>query len=115
MTVISPAKTTRVKQALADALNTSRRTLERRFEEVVGRSVYSEIARLRAEYVKRQLIETERPLNPAEARAALNAFPGIEVVRTLERQSQGDTSRAGTDVDHQRARWQLHLEHALHQ
>lgn len=47
---------------LAGALNTSRRTLERRFEEVVGRSVYSEIARLRAEYVKRQLLETERPL-----------------------------------------------------
>lgn len=47
---------------LADAMNTSRRTLERRFEEVVGRSVYSEIARLRAEYVKRQLIETDRPL-----------------------------------------------------
>ncbi|MFK7789295.1 MAG: helix-turn-helix domain-containing protein [Phycisphaeraceae bacterium] len=47
---------------LADALNTSRRTLERRFEEIVGRSVYSEIARLRAEYVKRQLVETKRPL-----------------------------------------------------
>ncbi|MEM6257502.1 MAG: helix-turn-helix domain-containing protein, partial [Planctomycetota bacterium] len=47
---------------LAGALSTSRRTLERRFEEVVGRSVYSEIARLRAEYVKRQLLETDRPL-----------------------------------------------------
>ena len=47
---------------LADVLNTSRRTLERRFEEVVGRSVYSEVARLRGEYVKRQLIETDRPL-----------------------------------------------------
>lgn len=47
---------------LADALHTSRRTLERRFEEVVGRSVYSEVARLRAEYVKRQLIETDRAL-----------------------------------------------------
>lgn len=47
---------------LADALNTSRRTLERRFDEVVGKSVYSEIARLRAEYVKRQLIETDRAL-----------------------------------------------------
>lgn len=47
---------------LADAMNTSRRTLERRFEEVVGQSVYSEIARLRAEYVKRQLLETDHPL-----------------------------------------------------
>lgn len=54
-------QTLRVEQ-LADALNTSRRTLERRFEEVVGQSVYSEIARLRGEYVKRQLIETDRPM-----------------------------------------------------
>ena len=48
---------------LADAMNTSRRTLERRFEEVVGRSVYSEVSRLRAEYVKRQLIDTDRPMS----------------------------------------------------
>ncbi|MGB1125471.1 MAG: helix-turn-helix domain-containing protein [Phycisphaeraceae bacterium] len=48
---------------LADALNTSRRTLERRFEEVVGRSVYSEVARLRAEYVKRYLLDTDQPLS----------------------------------------------------
>lgn len=47
---------------LAEAMSTSRRTLERRFEEVVGSSVYSEIARLRAEYVKRQLVETDHPL-----------------------------------------------------
>jgi LacI family transcriptional regulator len=47
---------------LAEALHTSRRTLERRFEEIVGRSVYSEIARLRAEYVKRQLVETKHSL-----------------------------------------------------
>eukprot|EP00752_Nemacystus_decipiens_P013734 g12187.t1 len=49
-------------EALAQALGTSRRTLERRFEEVVDNSVYSEIARLRAEYVKRQLIETDQSL-----------------------------------------------------
>lgn len=48
---------------LADAMNTSRRTLERRFEDVVGQSVYSEIARLRAEYVKRQLLETDHALS----------------------------------------------------
>ena len=47
---------------LADAMSTSRRTLERRFEEVVGQSVYSEIARLRAEYVKRQLLETDHAM-----------------------------------------------------
>jgi LacI family transcriptional regulator len=48
---------------LAAALNTSRRTLERRFDEVVGRSVYSEVARLRAEYVKRQLLDTDRSMS----------------------------------------------------
>lgn len=54
-------QTLRVEE-LAEALLTSRRTLERRFEEVVGQSVYSEIARLRGEYLKRQLIETDRPM-----------------------------------------------------
>ena len=44
---------------LADALNTSRRTLERRFDELLGRSVYSEIKRLRTDLIKRLLIETD--------------------------------------------------------
>lgn len=47
---------------LADALHTSRRTLERRFEEVLGRSVYHEITRLRTAYIKRLLVETDRPM-----------------------------------------------------
>lgn len=47
---------------LADAMGTSRRTLERRFEEIVNRSVYSEIARLRTEYIKRQLVTKDGPL-----------------------------------------------------
>ena len=55
-------KTLRVED-VAEALDTSRRTLERRFEEVLGRSVYSEISRLRTDYIKRLLVDTDRPLS----------------------------------------------------
>ncbi|MGB0766830.1 MAG: helix-turn-helix domain-containing protein [Phycisphaeraceae bacterium] len=54
-------QTLRVEE-LAAAINTSRRTLERRFEQILGKSVYSEITRLRTEYVKRLLVETDHPL-----------------------------------------------------
>lgn len=47
---------------LAEAMSTSRRTLERRFEEVLGSSVYGEIRRLRTEYIKRILTESNRAL-----------------------------------------------------
>jgi len=47
---------------VAKYLKTSRRTLERRFQEVLHRSVYSEISRLRAEHIKRILVESDRPL-----------------------------------------------------
>lgn len=45
---------------LADALHTSRRTLERRFEDVLGKKVYDEIRRLRVAYIQRLLVETDR-------------------------------------------------------
>jgi len=48
---------------LADRVGASRRTLERRFEEALGRSVYSEITRLRTDYIKRMLTETDRPMS----------------------------------------------------
>jgi len=44
---------------LAERVGASRRTLERRFEEALGRSVYSEITRLRTDYIKRMLTETD--------------------------------------------------------
>ncbi|MFN3168251.1 MAG: helix-turn-helix domain-containing protein [Phycisphaeraceae bacterium] len=47
---------------IAERLSTSRRTLERRFEEALGRSVYSEITRLRTDYIKRMLAETDLPM-----------------------------------------------------
>lgn len=47
---------------VADAVSTSRRTLERAFDEHLDQSVYSEITRFRAEYIKRSLIDSDEPL-----------------------------------------------------
>ena len=55
-------KTVKVED-VAQALNTSESTLRRRFEQVVGRQVKDEIARLRTERVKLLLTETAMPLS----------------------------------------------------
>lgn len=47
---------------VAEATGTSRRTLERRFDEVLGRTVYTEISRMRTDLIRRLLTETDRPL-----------------------------------------------------
>jgi LacI family transcriptional regulator len=47
---------------IVDALNTSRRTLYRKFDEVLGRSVKDEIKRLRINRLKLMLEETDLPL-----------------------------------------------------
>ncbi|MBT3199770.1 MAG: substrate-binding domain-containing protein [Phycisphaerales bacterium] len=47
---------------IANAVHVNRRTLERRFRSVLGRSVTDEIMRLRVERVKRLLVETKTPL-----------------------------------------------------
>lgn len=47
---------------VAEHLTTSRRTLERRFEEAMGKTVYSEIRRLRVEYLKRMLTDTDQSI-----------------------------------------------------
>jgi LacI family transcriptional regulator len=44
---------------VAAAVATTRRTLERRFRESVGRTIASEITRLRLERAKRRLVETD--------------------------------------------------------
>ncbi|MGB0768935.1 MAG: helix-turn-helix domain-containing protein, partial [Phycisphaeraceae bacterium] len=49
-------------QALADAMGVSRSTLLRRFEEAIDRSPTHEINRLRVDYIKRLLSETEMPI-----------------------------------------------------
>ena len=49
-------------EELAEHVKTSRRTLERRFEEVLNRSVYGEIKRLRTDHIRRLLLETDLSL-----------------------------------------------------
>lgn len=48
---------------LAESVGMARRTLERKFEETLGRSVHSEIRRIRAEHIQRLLIETGRSIS----------------------------------------------------
>ncbi len=47
---------------VADAVATTRRTLERRFRDSVGRSIAGEITRFRLERAKRRMVETDEPL-----------------------------------------------------
>jgi LacI family transcriptional regulator len=47
---------------IAQMLHASRRTLERRFQEVLGRTVASEIRRIRIERAKRFLLDTSLPI-----------------------------------------------------
>ncbi|MGB0767927.1 MAG: substrate-binding domain-containing protein [Phycisphaeraceae bacterium] len=61
-TIAERAHTDLFVDELAEAIGSSRRTLERRFEDVLGRSVHSEIRRLRAEHIKRLLEETDRSI-----------------------------------------------------
>ena len=48
---------------IADALQTSRRTLERHFDDVLGKTIYSEIKRIRVGYIQRLLAETGRSIS----------------------------------------------------
>lgn len=47
---------------VVEALHTSERTLRRKFDEVLGRSISDEIARLRVERIKVLLVETDKTL-----------------------------------------------------
>lgn len=50
-------------EEVAGHLGVSRRKLERHFSESLGRTIQTEIKRLRIEYIKRLLLETERSLS----------------------------------------------------
>lgn len=47
---------------VAEAMHTSGRTLQRHFDETLGKSVYSEITRLRVDYLRLLFVETDLPL-----------------------------------------------------
>ncbi len=64
---------------------TSRRTLERRFRELLGRTIHDEIRRSHLEQSKRLLVETREPLKVVAARAGFNdAQQFSRVFRTCE-------------------------------
>lgn len=50
-------------EEVAGHLSVSRRTLERRFSEALGRTIQTEMKRLRIDSIKRLLLETEKPLS----------------------------------------------------
>jgi LacI family transcriptional regulator len=73
---------------VAEAVETSSRTLQQRFTQFVGRSVYSEINRLRIETVKRILIDADVTL---EAVASENGFTDVSHMVKNFRKATGKT------------------------
>jgi LacI family transcriptional regulator len=64
----------------------SRRTLERRFREVLGRSILQEIRRVRVEQVIRMMVETNLPIS----KIALDlGYPSIQHIARYFRQEKG--------------------------
>lgn len=71
---------------IATAVNTGRRTLERRFRECLGRSILNELNRLRVERMKRLLVETDDPLKLLVGQAG---FGSAEQMRLVFREFTG--------------------------
>jgi len=73
---------------VAEELGVSRRTLERRFEAALGKTVYAEIARLRLNHIKRVLMDSDLPL----ATIAIDCgFSSASYFATYFRKSAGMT------------------------
>lgn len=73
---------------VADAVSVSRRTLERAFEQHLGRTVYSEITRFRADFIKRVLVDSREPL---AAVAVECGFASVSHFTEFFRKATGDT------------------------
>jgi len=79
---------------VAKHVRVARRTLELRFREAVGRTVSGEIARLRVECVKRQLLESDQPLKTLAARLGFqNEQRLCELFKRVEGISPGEFRR----------------------
>jgi LacI family transcriptional regulator len=74
--------------AILQEVPTSRRTLERRFREVLGRTIHDEIRRAHVEQSKRLLVETREPLKVVAARAG---FRDPQQFSRVFRASEGRT------------------------
>jgi len=73
---------------VAAHVKTNPRTLARLFDRALGRSIYSEISRFRIEYIKRQLVDTDIPINQLAAECGFSSpshlsrlFQSVEGVR----------------------------------
>jgi LacI family transcriptional regulator len=87
---------------VAQTVNAGRRTLERRFRKVLGRSITHELNRLRIERMKRLLVETDDPVkvlvgeagfgSPEQMRLVFREFTGR---RPMEFREQHRASRSG--------------------
>ncbi|MEK6235501.1 MAG: helix-turn-helix domain-containing protein, partial [Planctomycetales bacterium] len=75
---------------IAEAAGVSRRTLENRFREKLGRTIAAEIQRLRIERTKRELAGTDRPIQQI---ARLVGFGSPRTLNDLFRKMVGCTPR----------------------
>jgi LacI family transcriptional regulator len=74
--------------AILHELPSSRRTLERRFRETLGRTIHDEIRRAHVERAKRLLVETREPLKVIASRAG---FRDAQQFSRVFRSSEGRT------------------------
>jgi LacI family transcriptional regulator len=84
---------------VAARVGVGRRTLERRFRAVLGRSIIQELNRLRVERMKRFLIETEDPVKGLVSQAG---FGSAEQMRLVFREVTGMTPRKFREQHHSR-------------
>jgi len=85
---------------VANHVHTTRRTLERRFQNHVGRTISGEITRLRIERAKRQLVESDVPIKTLASRLGFHDSKRLcETFRRIEGTSPGEyrkSRRIGT-------------------
>ena len=74
--------------AILQGVPTSRRTLERRFRETLGRTIHDEIRRAHVEQAKRLLVETRESLKVVASRAG---FSDPQQFSRIFRSSEGLT------------------------
>jgi LacI family transcriptional regulator len=80
--------------ALLEEVPTSRRTLERRFRETLGRTVHDEIRRAHLERAKKMLVETEEPLKVVASKSGFrDATQFSRVFRGAEGRTPQDYRR----------------------
>ncbi|MEM6507142.1 MAG: helix-turn-helix domain-containing protein, partial [Planctomycetota bacterium] len=75
-------------EEVATAANVSKRTLSRRFDAHVGKSVLTEINRIRTQTIKQELVDTEQPISDV---AAACGFTSTSHFNVFFRKATGTT------------------------